>query len=68
MTYAHAGTQPTTLPCTRVHISSARRSVGIIYAVIDCKFYVRIDWNAAYMILHHYIATSYWITATAHAK
>ena len=68
MTYPHAGTQSTTVPCTKVHISSARRSVGIIYAVIDCKFYVRIDWNAAYIILHHYIATSHSITATAHAK
>ena len=47
MTYPHAGTQSTTLPCTKVHISSARRSVGIIYAVIDCKFYVRIDCSCA---------------------
>ena len=30
-----------------MHISSARRSVGIIYAVIDCKFYVRIDCSCA---------------------
>ena len=43
----YAGTQSTTLPCTKVHISSARRSVGIIYAVIDCKFYVRIDCSCA---------------------
>ena len=47
MTYPHAGTQSTTLPCIKVHISSARRSVGIIYAVIDCKFYVRIDCSCA---------------------
>ena len=47
MTYPHAGTQSTTSPCTKVHISSARRSVGIIYAVIDCKFYVRIDCSCA---------------------
>ena len=47
MTYPHAGTQSTTVPCTKVHISSARRSVGIIYAVIDCKFYVRIDCSCA---------------------
>ena len=47
MTYPHAGTQSTTLPCTKVHISSARRSVGIIYAVIECKFYVRIDCSCA---------------------
>ena len=68
MTYPHAGTQSTTLPCTKVHISSARRSVGIIYAVIDCKFYVRIDWNAAYIILLHYIAASHYVTATRHAR
>ena len=68
MISAHAGTQSATLPYIKLQISSAGRSVGIIYTVIDCKFYVRIDWNAAYIILHHYIATSYWITATRHAK
>ena len=68
MTYQHAGTQSATLPYTKVHIPSARRSVGIIYAVIDCKFYVRIDWNAAYIILQHYIAASHSITATRHAR
>ena len=26
------------------------------------------DWNAAYIILQHYIATSHSITATTHAK
>ena len=44
------------------------RSVGIIYTVIDCKFYVHIDCNATHIILHHYIATSHSITTTRHAK
>ena len=68
MTYPHAGTQSATLPYTKVQISSARRSVGIIHTVIDCNIYVRIDCNAIHIILLHYIATSHSITATTHAK
>ena len=68
MTYPHAGTQSATLPYIKLQISSAGRSVGIIYTMIDCKFYVHIDWNATHIILHHYIATSYSITATRHAE
>ena len=49
-------------------ISSARRSVGIIYTVMDCNIYVRIDCNAIHIILLHYIAASHSITATTHAK
>jgi len=36
MTYPHAGTQSATLPYIKVQISSASRSVGIIYTVIRC--------------------------------
>jgi len=68
MTYAHAGTQSATLPYIKVQISSASRSVGIIYTVIDCNIYVRIDCNATHIILHHSIATSHSITATRHPK
>ena len=68
MTYPHAGTQSATLPYIKVQISSAGRSVGIIYTVIDCNIYVRIDCNAAHIILLHYIATSYLITAAKHAE
>ena len=56
MTYPHAGTQSATLPYIKVQISSAGRSVGIIYTMIDCKFYVHIDCNATHIILHHSIA------------
>ena len=68
MTYPHASTQSATLPYIKLQISSFGRSVGIIYAVIECKFYVRIDWNAAYIILHHYIATSHSMTTIRHAE
>ena len=68
MTYPHAGTQSATLPYTKVQISSARRSVGIIHTVIDCNIYVCIDCIAIHIILLHYIATSYWITAAKHAE
>ena len=57
-----------TLPYIKLQISSAGRSVGIIYTVIDCNIYVRIDCNAIHIILLHYIATSHSITATTHAK
>ena len=56
------------MPYIKPQISSARRSVGIIYTVIDCNIYVRIDCNAIHIILLHYIATSHSITATTHAK
>ena len=68
MISAHAGTQSATLLYIKPQISSARRSVGIIYTVIDCNIYVRIDCNAIHIILLHYIATSHSITATTHAK
>ena len=68
MTYPHAGTQSATLPYTKVQISSARRSVGIIHTVIDCNIYVCIDCNAIHIILLHYIATSHYVTATRHAR
>ena len=68
MISAHAGTQSATLPYITLQISSARRSVGIIYTVIDRNIYVRIDCNAIHTILLHYIAASYYITATIHAR
>ena len=68
MTYQHAGTQSAILPYTKVHIPSARRSVGIIHTVIDCNIYVCIDCNAIHIILHHYIAASHYVTATRHAR
>ena len=68
MISAHASTQSATLPYIKLQISSARRSVGIIYTVIDCNIYVRIDCNAIHIILLHYIAASHSITATTHAK
>ena len=68
MIYPHAGTQSATLPYIRLQISSAGRSVGIIYTVIDCNIYVCIDCNAIHIILHHYIAASHYVTATRHAR
>ena len=68
MISAHAGTQSATLPHITLQISSARRSVGIIYTVIDCNIYVRIDCNAIHIILLHYIAASHYVTATRHAR
>ena len=55
MISAHAGTQSATLPYIKPQISSARRSVGIIYTVIDCNIYVRIDCTGHAIMLHHYI-------------
>ena len=68
MTYPHAGTQSATLPYIKLQISSGRRSVGIIYTVIDCNIYVRINCNAIHIILLHYIAATHSITATTHAR
>ena len=68
MISAHASTQSATLPYIKPQISSARRSVGIIYTVIDCNIYVRIDCNAIHIILLHYIAASHYVTATRHAR
>ena len=68
MTYPHAGTQSATLRYTKLQISSAGRSVGIIHTVIDYNIYVRIDCNAIHIILLHYIAASHYVTATRHAR
>ena len=68
MTLARSTTLSASLRVTIEQISSATRSIGIIHTVIDSNIYVCIDCNATHIILHHYIATSHYVTATRHPR